>query len=319
MNAIGLDVGHSAVKVAAGDARIIFPTAAAPTVELSMQDAADRAKADTVRVGNRDYFVGHTALLHATSTLDGLRDDWIDTPEHAALLVSGYQRGIAALGDADPYLVIGLPSRLHGAQKGRLTEIATSRLGIDASRIAVVPQPFGAFMAMLLNEDGTIRAGRDPESERWGVIDVGYYTADFGLIEASTWAAKAAASGSGASAMAEAVRAVVEAKHGAQLPLRSCDAALRAGSVKLYGKVIDLRKEVDAVAADYAQVVIEGAIRAFGPGLSELDGIVLAGGGADLVQGHLRKVWPHTVAADSPRFTVADGMRRYGLLRQVEG
>lgn len=315
---IGLDVGHSAVKVAAGEQRIMFPTAAAPAVALSMTESAESAKADLARVNGTEYWVGQTALIHTNGALlDGLRDDWIETQEHLALLASGYQRGMAATGCAEPHLVLGLPSRLHGRQHARLADLAAMHLQIERAKISVVPQPLGAFMAAMLDADGSPSAGHHPADERWGVIDVGYYTADYGLIDAGLWSAAGAESTAGANSMADEMRHRIFAAYGVQLPLRDGDATLRTRSAKVFGKVVDLAKDVDAVAEKYAQTLIESATRIFGARIATLDGIIVAGGAAELVHPHIQKVWPHAITAPQPRFTVAEGMRRYGLMKLI--
>lgn len=318
MEVIGLDIGHSAVKIAAGDKRIMFPTAATLAMPLAMEEAQASSKADLARVRGKDYFVGDTALIHTNGALlDGLRDDWIETDEHAALLVSGYQRGLAATGDADSMLVLGLPSRLHHRQSTRLGDLAAMLLQIDRAKVIVVPQPLGAYMNAVLDAKGEPKKGRDIVGERWGVIDVGYYTADYGLIESGVWSAAGAESANGANTMASDMRHRITESHGITLPLRDCDATLRTRSVKIYGKVIDLGEHVDAVAEAYAKTLIEGAISVFGPRLAALDGIIVAGGAAALVHPHIKAVWPHAIAAEHPRYTVAEGMRRYGLMKQI--
>ena len=40
MDVIGLDIGHSAVKISAGGQHIIFPTAATRAINLALADAA---------------------------------------------------------------------------------------------------------------------------------------------------------------------------------------------------------------------------------------------------------------------------------------
>lgn len=318
MEVIGLDIGHSAVKIAAGEKRIMFPTAATPAVQLGLEEAQASAKADLARVKGKDFFVGDTALIHTNGALlDGLRDDWIETDEHAALLVSGYQRGLAATGDADSMLVLGLPSRLHNRQATRLGDLAAMLLQMDRSKVVVVPQPLGAYMSAVLDAKGEPLPGREVVGERWGVIDVGYYTADFGLIESGVWSAAGAESASGANAMAAEMRHRIAADHGVTMPLRDADATLRTRAAKLFGKVVDLGKHVDEVSENYARTLIEGAISVFGPRLASLDGIIVAGGAAGLVHPHIKATWAHAIAADEPRYTVAEGMRRYGLMKML--
>lgn len=318
MEVIGLDIGHSAVKIAAGDERIMFPTAATLAMPLALEEAQASAKVDLARVRGKDYFVGDTALIHTNGALlDGLRDDWIETDEHAALLVSGYQRGLAVTGDADAMLVLGLPSRLHHRQGQRLADIAAMLLQMDRGKVCVVPQPLGAFMAAVLDEKGEPVSGRDIVGERWGVIDVGYYTADFGLIESGVWSAAGAESANGANSMAADMRHRITEHLGVTLPLRDADATLRTRSAKVFGKVADLGEHVDDVSRGYATTLIEGAMSVFGPRLATLDGIIVAGGAAGLVHPYIKAVWPHAIAAEHPRYTVADGMRRYGRMKQI--
>lgn len=313
---IGLDIGHSAVKVAAGAERIIFPTAATPALDLSVNAA--EAKADTAVVNGKSYFVGQTALVHTNGTLlEGLRDDWIDTEEHLALLVSGYQRAVAAIGDNDALVVLGLPSRLHGSQKDRLAELAVMHLGISKSNVLVVPQPLGAYMAAVLDEQGEPIDGRDITGERWGIVDVGYYTADFGLIDGGVWSAAGARSSGGANLIATDLRDRIAAEHGVPLSLREADKVLQTRAAKLYGKVVNVEGMVEEACSNYARGIVDQAIRVFGERLPTLDGILIAGGAAEAIHPHVTKAWPHARTAPSPRFTVAEGMRRYGLLTRA--
>lgn len=316
MSAIGLDIGHSAVKVAAGGSHTLFPTAAFPAVELSVEEAARAAKAETVRVNGQDYFVGQTALVHSGGrVLEGLADNWIETPEHIALLIAGYRRGLDALeGDEDPILMLGLPSRLHKAQQKRLQELAIMHLSIPQSQVRVLPQPLAAFMSLILDEHGDTRPDRDLTQERWGVIDIGYYTTDYGLIQGGQWSHAGARSSAGANVVAEQLQQRLAAQHAFTFPLRACEEMLRIKRAKLYGKTLDVSDDVDVICDQFARQVIEGAAQVLAENLPQLDGILVAGGGADLVFPAMKKEWPHALIAPTPRFSIAEGLRRYGLL-----
>lgn len=317
---IGLDIGHSAVKIAAGGDTELFPSAVVPASQLSVAEAAKSAKADTVLVNDREYWVGETALIHANGqALEGLRDDWIETDEHGALLSSGYQRALRMLsGGGDPLLVLGLPSRLHHAQHQRLVEVAAMALRIDKKSVKVVPQPLGAYMSTVLDPSGEPMDSRDPTAEKWGIIDVGYYTADFGLIMGGVWSSAGAKSFEGANRIAGNLQERIKAKHNQELSLRACDEILRTKATKFFGTRIDLSDMVDECCSDYARALQEQAMKVFGPTLASLDGIMIAGGGADLVYPLLSKVWAHATTAKQPRYTVAEGFRRYGLMLVAE-
>lgn len=316
MAAIGLDVGHSAVKVAAGEKQIMFPTAAAPAVHLPLAEAAASAKADSVTARGKRYFVGQTAIVHAHdgALLDGLRDDWIETDEHAALLVAGYQRGLSALDADSPTLVLGLPSRLHGAQHERLGDVAALALQIPREQIVVLPQALGAYMSTILDPQGNPATDRAVTSELVGVIDIGYYTADFGLIRGGVWSLAGAKSLFGAHRIAQDLADWIAREHGVSLPLRDAEQALRKRGWTLYGKQIDLRDRVEAIANEYAENIAEHAMNVFGSSLPSMEAIVLAGGAAPLVFDALKARWPHVVMPENSRFAVAEGFRRYGLM-----
>jgi plasmid segregation protein ParM len=316
---IGLDIGHSAVKIAAGNNRQMFPTAACPAANLAVDEAAKAAKADTVRLNGKDYFVGQTALIHtAGRLLDGLSDDWIETPEHLALMIAGYHRAKASIDDENPLLVMGLPSRLHARQHQRLRELAVMHLHIPLDRVRVVPQPVGAFMGLALDEQGQPVANRSIDTERWGVIDVGYYTTDFGLLIGGIWSHAGARSIAGANTVADALRERIANEHKTTISLRAADEALRTGTLRLYGRTIDVSDHARDASSNFARQIIEGAVNTFGETLPSLDGILIAGGGADLVFPHLQKEFPHAVCAETPRFAIAEGLRRFGIFINTE-
>lgn len=316
-HAIGLDIGHSAVKVATGEF-LIFPTAATPAVNLSVDAANSSAKTDTVRVGSESYFVGDTAVIHSNGrVLDGLRDDWISSDEHAALLVAGYQKAIRTLGSDSAVVVLGLPSRLHGSQKDRLREIAAANLLIGKDMVHVLPQPLAAYYNMIIKADGTPDESVG-EAQKWYVIDIGYYTTDFGMVEKGVWSAAGQESISGTHVAASKLKHLIGNKLGVDVTVRVCEEVLRTKSIRDQGQVIDLSDLVEEAVASVANSIIDGATQVFGAGpIRGAHGIFIAGGGTALMFDRLKKAWPHAVCAQNPRFAVAEGMRRYGLATEL--
>lgn len=315
MSVISLDIGHSAVKVAADEHQFLFPTAAAVATDLTVSEAQAAAKIDTVVLGDKTYFVGETAVTHTgDGVLDGLSDDWIHTQEHLALMKSGYERALQATGDSSADVVLGLPSRLFGAQAKELAALASQWLQVPPNKIKVLPQALGAFMAMMLDADGVPLEGASPQSETWGVIDIGFYTADYGMIVNGVWSEAGAKSSEGASSIVGAIQTNIQQKHGVPLTLRQCDEVLRTKALKLFGKVENYADVVDQACANYARNVIEAAAKVFGSRLPTMDGILVAGGAAALVYPHIVKQWPHARISASPRYTVAEGMRRYVVM-----
>lgn len=80
VKAIGLDVGHSAVKLAYSRGALpetaLIPTAVVPAFTIYDDGAAKRAARETVLVGGRSYFVGETAIAQGgMRTTPGLFED----------------------------------------------------------------------------------------------------------------------------------------------------------------------------------------------------------------------------------------------------
>lgn len=314
MDVIALDIGRSAVKIAAGNSKILFPTAVCLAVDpdrLAVGDAAATAERDTVEIDGVRYFIGETAVKQSRDkTSEGLRDDWIESSEHKALLKGAYQAAKRETGVDDGLLLLGLPSRLFSEQHKRLLEIAAMTLQMDKRHIRVVPQAYGAYMALMLDEDAAAAEGRDPDKEAWGVIDVGYYTTDFALMDGGSWTAFAANSVGGTH---RAAQTLVEVAGDVHMKLPEAEKALISRSIKHNGKVVDLAKEVKVASERLASEIMSAAAQAFGDHLPRLDGILVAGGGAELVAAEIKKKWPHTETLAQSRFSVAEGMRRFGV------
>ena len=328
--AIGLDIGHSAVKLAylgQGETQkpetIIFPSVVIPAIAISDDAEARRAAADTVTVGGRSYFVGETASIQGGRTIENVvAEDWITSNEHIALLAASLKK-LDERGVLKPasMIVMGLPTSLYSRQRETLRKIVCDLIG-TGKEIKIVPQPLGAYQYNMLDENGYQATDRSFVNESWGVVEVGYFSTDFmamrGTGEQSRWVQGAAGICSGIRVAAERlVRLISEevefgGERGVTVGLREAEAALQTGFIKYFGKV-DVRAQVAKAGDVIAQEVIRAATRYMENEAATLDGIVLAGGGAPLVRDLLLKKWPHIIMTPNPRFAVAEGFRRFGV------
>ena len=153
-NAIGLDIGHSSVKIAFDKKFAIFPAAVRPASVIIDYDEAQKCKLETIHVGNKSYFIGETALLQgAGSANSGLSENWIETNEHIALMLGGMRKAKELGAKEDMLVVMGLPANLYGRQRDKLKEIAQFQLKTD---VHIISQPSGPFNEHILNQDGIL-------------------------------------------------------------------------------------------------------------------------------------------------------------------
>lgn len=310
--AIGLDVGHSAVKISVDGAKLIFPTAIIPAFVLHDEVAAMRAKRDTVKVESQTFFVGETAIAQGRMTsTPGLYEGWVDSPEHDALLLAGHRRARDAGATDDAMVVLGLPAGLFSRQRDKMRERASRLL---ETRVIVIPQPVGPFSEMMLDERGRLKSAAAFDSESWAVIEVGYFTTDFTLIQQGQWIENKSTSCSGVRVATERLQRILSGQ-GITATLFECESILRNRAMTNFGSAVDMGKEVDEATTPLTAEIFDTASRLFAADARLLNGIIITGGGSDLVFPALKSRWANAVRPADPRFSVAEGMRRHGELK----
>lgn len=323
---VGLDIGHSTVKcVACGEfgpsikrVSFIFPSIAIPAVAIADDTEAERANLESVFIGGDSWFFGRTAKLQSVGNYaTGLTNSWIESKEHGALFLGAIKKlKLMGMRDAEKSLfVLGLPTRQHKAGKNRLKQ-SLGRLA-PGSEILVSPQPMGALQCDVLNENGTERDGRSLKSESVAVIDVGYFTTDFLLLQEGVWTEHGCDSTDGVKIAAEQLSKLLLSKempNGRKIDadLNECQEVLISGKILDHGKVCDVSTEVERAKTVLVSKVVDEADRLFSPVARKLTKILVAGGGAPLVFPALSKKWPHVEMVNDHRMAIADGYCRLG-------
>jgi len=309
--AAGLDVGHSAVKISTSFFSSIIKTAVCREIQISDESEARRARDETVDVpGHGRYFFGETALVQGVNAGSlGLSDSWIETPEYAALVLAGLRKITRASNGAAPSIIVmGLPAALYARQKRPLLDLSARIL--PGTRIVVAPQSYAPYVGLKLNFNG-IPDRRYAEMNSFAVIEVGYYTTDFAMIQDDRPVERANTSCSGVRVAVEALQRILSNK-GMQADMSECETSIVSRSIKHFGRMQDIGHSVDAAIAPLVSEVNDAANRLFEAHARKLDGIILAGGGAHLVERGLRDRWPNLILPEDPRFAVAEGLRRMG-------
>lgn len=312
---IAADIGHSAVKLSADiDGKVIkltVPSFVCRAFPLSDEVEQRRAALETVTYRDKDYFFGETARIQGQlKNPVGTYDNWIDTPEHAVLLL-GAMKKAAALGveSTNPILVMGLPTHLFTRQKEQLKGIVSKLM--DTTLTMVMPQPVGPFQAAMLDEFGIPVPSQNVADQTWGVIDIGYYTTDFLVINQGRMVEDAMGSCVGMRKAAEHLVRLFSTR-GISSDIQEAEEALVRRSIKHYGERIDVGAEVDQALGKNVASVLDAMARLMADFSRGMDGLVVAGGGAELLYPFIKNVHPRALLADDSRFAVAEGMRRFG-------
>lgn len=329
---IAIDGGHSMFKVRAALLsspvnRISFqiPTVVIPAFALSNEQTRQRAEAETVELDGRRYFFGETALRQGRSDVyTGQNADWIESPQHDALVLGAWRKVMQAVGmhPTRVHLVMGLPAKFVGSQREilreRIVALLTPRLLPGQTlRVMVQSQADAPLQWLSIRGDGTLDPHRVLDNEAWGVIEIGHYTTDFALSDRGSMMEYAAVSCPGMHLVYDAMSSAMSQ---AKLPtsLDVVETAVRTGSIKLFGQRTDVSHLLVQAKAGFDAVVMDEAERIFGQKAAVLDGIIVGGGGAELLLDRLKNRYPNAVSADEPRMMVAEGFCRLGMLSLLQ-
>ena len=313
---VGLDVGYSAVKAVCGDRRVTFP---------SVVGTPDRARFSLngstaiVLIHPVSAMVGEGAI--AQSRFLNRREDrgWVQGEEWYALALASLTELTAAT-VADLVIVTGLPvsfyadrttvrDRLLGSHKVQREGRRAQSLRVSDCR--VIPQPFGALLAIALDDKGRI-VDKTLATGSVGVIDVGGKTTNLLSVNRLSEIRRETASVSvGAWGVARAIRDHLLSKC-PDLELRDHQLmdAVVAREVKYFGEPVDLRPVIDRALAAAAEQVIAEATQLWNGGAS-LDVILVTGGGALLLGPALETKFRHARVVSDPLFANALGFWRF--------
>lgn len=319
---IGLDIGHSAVKgVAVGifggqrkRVSFMFPSIAIRAVPIADEVESERAQLETVTVHGDLWFFGRTAEIQSVGTYAlGLTNSWIESKEHCALFLGAIKKlKLMGMSDVEHSLfILGLPTNQHASKKSVLKSVLSKLIpGID---VRVSPQPMGALQCDLLTEDGCERDGRSLADESIAVIEVGYFTTDFLLLQRGTWTERGCDTTGGVRLATERLGKLIAEKHKFEPDMHECQDVLQSGRVQHFNQWIDVQNEVGVAKGVLIGKIVDEADRLFSPVVRRLSKVLVAGGGAPLVIGGLNDKWPHTEMIPDYRMAIADGFCRMGV------
>lgn len=310
---LGIDLGYSAVKVVASQRQTILPSVVGTPEEGRF--SLNGQEQDIILTAPKHLLVGEGAV--AQSQFVNRREDrgWIESQDYYHLFLAALTE-ITTATVVDILLVTGLPVAFYGdksALRQRLLGIhKVTRKGRRAQTFKVkecrvIPQPFGALLATVLNQKGRI-TNQKLATGTVGVIDVGGKTTN--LLSVRRLAEIGRQTESVSVGVWDVVRTV--RRHFADkcpdLDVRDHDLieAIVAREIRYYGKPVDLGQVVDSALEPMASQVIAQASQLWNSGAG-LDAVLVTGGGALLLGPYLKNHFPHAQIAADPVFANAVG------------
>lgn len=314
---IGLDVGYSATKAVAGERRVTFPSVVGTPDKSRFSLSSNHA---LVLTTPRHVQVGAGAV--SQSRFVNRREDraWIESDEWTDLALAAFTELSTATG-VNLRVVTGLPvaffedrtdvrDRLLGEHRAQREERHAQTFRITDCH--VIPQPFGALLAVSLDDRGRI-IDQDLATGAVGVIDVGGKTTNLLSVNRLSEVSRETASVNvGAWDAVRAVRDWLAIHHPGLEDLQPHQVieAVVARQVRYYGEPVDLTGVVEETLEPLAEQVLAEATQLWNGG-AMLDAVLVSGGGALLLGGYARNHFPHARVVDEPVFANALGYWRF--------
>lgn len=310
---VGLDVGRSGVKLAFlfnNELKTHFiPSVVSPAKQLTFDANPSVTRENTIEVDGQMYFVGETAIEQGATQTVGLNSNWLEGVEHKALLQRS-KTFLKSYGIVPRMVVAGLPVNTFNSNSELLFQQVKAVFGCS---VLPVPQPWGVFQDCILNDDGRYKAnGTNTAFKKFAVIDVGHFTTDILLMNNFQWIQESSGSSVGMYKAAMELQNRLGAK-GTNATLIECQEIMRTGKLKEFGKFRDVSDLVKEAIPMTVSTVVQDVKNLLGNQARTIDHIIIAGGGSNSIFEELKNLCAQCSLAENPRYSVAVGMRKYGV------
>lgn len=330
MKVLGADIGFGYTKATDGRQSQIFKSVVGEAAEIQFSESLLPGAASQPRhfiIGTDAYFIGELAEAQSRG-----RGFTLDQTQFLAKYAKTL--ALAALtpfvDSGEPVrLVTGLPISFFRKHREALTALLQNRhtlsivkpngereeKTLNIERVRVVPQPFGSMFNLMLNDIGKAASQRFI-SEKIGIIDIGFRTADYTISEKTKYSERGSqSSDAGIAAAYQAIANVLHEKSGVSVELYRLYDGVSRGSIKIKGKRYDLTGVVQAAFQQLATRIAQEVNRLWADDW-DIDAIVISGGGGAVLAQYLQPLLEGEVlpmpADQDARLNNVQGYWKYG-------
>ena len=309
MRFYGVDIGYGFTKVAvAGRPPLVMPSIVGSNEELSYRsDIGDRIRIIPLSLNGHSYLVGESAKRFSRHRYRIFDSTWAESPYYLLLFVSALMR-IDKSASEPAAVVTGLPVSHFTQERVRQVQdllshsdnvrISSGEALVKVEKIKVIPQPFGSFFDLILNDEGKLK---DPEKirQRVGIIDIGFQTTDLALATPQFIESSSGSLDVGVRSVANQLSRDLSRKYSIT------EEALRQKSVKIFGESVDLSDMIAERTREVAELILSYVHSLWGRG-ERLNRLILAGGGANIFRSYF-STYPNLYVPEEPSLSNVRG------------
>jgi plasmid segregation protein ParM len=316
-------LGFHTTKAICGDRWARFPSyAVRPAESLLSLNGSQAILIDADPHG--PFLIGDHAVKKGRTGARKETAGWITSPEYLALF-RGALSELTRATSVTVHLVTGLPigdyQRDKNALRARLqgrhvfTRRGRRSQRVHVASVRVVPQAWGAVLALLLDDNGRIVR---PElvDEKIAVLDIGGHTVNALSVNGlSDVPEESKGTERGAWNVMRAVRGYLDAEHRGLSRLKDHEVmqAAIAGQVYDQDRRVDLRPVVAPILEDIGTEIVDTAEQYWGPGAATFRQVLVCGGGAYLWGERVKRAFRQAVVLERPEMANARGFYRFAV------
>jgi plasmid segregation protein ParM len=329
---LGIDIGFGFTKATSGKQSLVFKSVLGEATEIQFRDEmiAPTVVDDKhlqIEVDGKSYFVGDLAERQSNVryfTLDQAQFIGKFAKVFALAAASQMVKGFVPVN-----LVTGLPIGYYQQYKDELAKLLVGEhkitlvdangkkeeKTISINKVRVVPQPFGSLFNQMLNDLGEMGDKRLVK-DKIGIIDVGFRTSDYTISDKMRYSERGSrTTDSGIARAFTVIASKLRENSGVNIELYRLYEAIDKGSIKIRGKVYDIKSLTDQVFSQLATSIANEVDRLWVDDW-DIDSMVITGGGGAVLAKYLKPLLNGEIMATDPevdmRLYNVHGYRKFG-------
>jgi plasmid segregation protein ParM len=329
---LGIDIGFGFTKATDGKQHLVFKSVLGEATDIQFRDeiiAAPEVNDQHLQaeVDGKAYFVGELAERQSN-----VRYFTLDQAQFINKFAKVFALAAAAQlvkGFVPVNLVTGLPIGYYRQYKDELAKILVGEhkvtlvddsgkreeKSILVNKVRVVPQPFGSLFNLMLNDLGEMGDKRLVK-DKIGIIDVGFRTSDYTISDKMRYSERGSrTTDSGVARAFNVIATKLRENSGVNVELYRLYDAIDSGSIKIRGKVYDLKTLTDQVFTQLATSIANEVDRLWVDDW-DIDAMVITGGGGAVLAKYLKPLLNGVIMETDPehdmRLYNVFGYRKFG-------
>jgi len=329
---LGIDIGFGFTKATNGKQSLVFKSVLGEATEIQFRDEMIAPvvvddKHLQIEVDGKSYFVGD--LAERQSNVRYFTLDQAQFISKFAKVFALAAAGQMVKGFVPVNLVTGLPIGYYQQYKDELAKLLVGEhkislidangkqeeKTISINKVRVVPQPFGSLFNQMLNDLGEMGDKRLVK-DKIGIIDIGFRTSDYTISDKMRYSERGSrTTDSGIARAFTVIASKLRENSGVNIELYRLYEAIDKGSIKIRGKVYDIKSLTDQVFSQLATSIANEVDRLWVDDW-DIDSMVITGGGGAVLAKYLKPLLNGEILATDPEMDMrlynVHGYRKFG-------